>query len=157
MFFCSLLCFFVVRVLGWGQSLDDKVTGWFAWGSDKTTLPINLGNSYFPLFFDTVIQCEITRHLSWDIVKSRSGKNVYFPANWAKFPSSRADFPLVCGMVSLMYLFIYFFPPNHKISWQGASCFACFFPGLVKSSPWVWIWKYCYLKDFWFLYFYVQY
>ena len=31
---------------------------------------------------------------------------------------------LQCGMFSLLYFF--FSPPNHKISWQGASRFACF-------------------------------
>ena len=32
---------------------------------------------------------------------------------------------LQCEMVSLMYFF-YFFPLNHKISWQGASCLPIF-------------------------------
>ena len=52
-------------------------------------------------------------------------KNAYFPASWAKFPSSSADFPPVWD--GFPYVFLYFFPPNHKISWQGTSCFACFF------------------------------
>ena len=36
-------------------------------------------------------------------------KNAYFPESWAKFPSSRADFPPVWD--GLPYLFLYLFPP----------------------------------------------
>ena len=60
----------------------------------------------------------------------RLGKNVYFPASWAKFPSSRVDFPPVWD--GFPYVFLYFFPPNHKISRQGASHFACFFHACVS-------------------------
>ena len=56
---------------------------------------------------------------------NRPGKNVHFPASWAKFPSRGADFPPVWD--GFPYVFLYFFPPNHKISRQGASRFAYFF------------------------------
>ena len=36
----------------------------------------------------------------------RPGKTVYFPASWAKFLSSRADFPMWDGFP---YVFLYFF------------------------------------------------
>ena len=55
----------------------------------------------------------------------RPGKNVCFPASWAKFPSSRVNFPP--AWEGFPYVFLYFFPPNHKISQQGASHFDCFF------------------------------
>ena len=43
------------------------------------------------------------------------------------FPACKLDkISLQCEKVSLMY-FLNIFPPNHKISLQGASCFACFF------------------------------
>ena len=78
----------------------------------------------------------------------RPGKNVFFPASWAKFPSSRADFPPVWD--GFPYVFLYFFPPNHKISRQGASRFAYFFQACPPSpqdlrpclpvAPWDWMW-----------------
>ena len=37
---------------------------------------------------------------------SRPGKNVYFRASWAKFPSSRVDFPPVWD--DFPYVFLYF-------------------------------------------------
>ena len=55
-------------------------------------------------------------------------KNVYFPSSWAKFPSSMAGFRPVWDGFS--YVYLYFFPPNHKTSWQGACLFVIFFPGL---------------------------
>ena len=43
-------------------------------------------------------------------IVARPGKNVYFPASWAKFPSSRADFAPVQD--SFHYVFLDFFPPQ---------------------------------------------
>ena len=48
----------------------------------------------------------------------RPGKNIYFSAIWAKFPSRMADFP---------YVFLYYFPQNHNISREGASLLPGFF------------------------------
>ena len=61
-------------------------------------------------------------HLCWkNLLKSglicRPGK-IFISLQQFRFPSRVGWFP-VC--ISL------FFPPNHKISWQGASRFACFF------------------------------
>ena len=69
------------------------------------------------------------------ISPSRPGKNIYFPAIWARFPSRMADFP---------HVFLYFFlkitkslsksqnfPQNHKISWQWDSPL----PGVFYLSP----------------------
>ena len=66
----------------------------------------------------------------------RPGKNVYFPSSWARFPSSRADFPQVWD--GFPYVYLYFFPPNLKISWQGTSHFAPFFHAWLfrtENSP----------------------
>ena len=52
-------------------------------------------------------------------------KYFYFPASWAIFPSSIADFP---------HVFLYFFPRNHKISQEGASLFSVFFFSVVLNS-----------------------
>ena len=41
---------------------------------------------------------------------------------------------LQCGIVSL--IFLYFFPLNHKISWQGASRFAYFFQAWGSRRWW---------------------
>ena len=46
-------------------------------------------------------------------------KNYFFLAIWAKFPSRMADFP---------YVFLYFFPQNYSISWDGTSFFQVFLP-----------------------------
>ena len=53
----------------------------------------------------------------------RPEKNIHFPASWAKVSFSRVDFPPVWK--GFPYVYLYFFPPNHKISLQGASCVAC--------------------------------
>ena len=62
---------------------------------------------------------------------NRPGKK--FPASSAKFPSSRVDFPPVWE--GFPYVFLNFFPPNHKIFLQGASHFACFFSRPAHEHP----------------------
>ena len=79
-----------------------------------------------------ISNCLITLKINYQDM-GRPGKNVYFPASWAKFPSSRVDFPPVWD--GFPYVFLYFFPPNHKISRQGASRFAYFF------QAWIWAGK----------------
>ena len=70
--------------------------------------------------------CYLTVRLWFDFFFSTGlEKNLYFPASCAKFPSSRVDFPPVWE--GFPYVFIIFFPPNHKISLQGGSHFTCFF------------------------------
>ena len=49
----------------------------------------------------------------------------FFPCKLGKISLQRVDFPPVWD--GFPYVFLYFFPPNHKISRQGASRFAYFF------------------------------
>ena len=69
---------------------------------------------------------------SMQVITIQAWRKWLFPCKWAKFPSSRADFHPVWD--GFPYVFLYFLPPNHKISWQGASCFACFFQALLSME-----------------------
>ena len=71
------------------------------------------------------------------VLNNQAWKKYLFPYKLGKislqqgrFPSSVEGFPL---RISL-----FFSPPNHKISLQGASRFVCFFPGLVLMSV-IWL------------------
>ena len=111
-------------------------------GGTTSELLCNKPPCYVPNGHSTVgLRCNLM-HECCPCLFSRPGKNVYFPASWAKFPSSRANFPPVWD--SFRYVFIYFFPPNHKISWRSfplccawvfcCCCCFCFFVLFVCFS-----------------------
>ena len=58
-------------------------------------------------------------------------KNVYFLASWAKFPSSRVDFPPVCE--GFPYVFLYFSPSRSQNFSARSFPFCLFFPGLIVT------------------------
>ena len=59
-----------------------------------------------------------------DLTSARPGKNVYFPASWPKFPSSRADFPLCISL---------FFPSKSQNFPARSFLFCLLFPGLPSA------------------------
>ena len=63
---------------------------------------------------------------------NRLGKKINFPASWAKFPPSRVDIPPLWG--GFLYVFLYFFPPNHKFPGQELCILPVFSrPGINKT------------------------
>ena len=104
-------------------------------------------SGYLYAFSSRTSQGRVRRSFQYccDFGKSLSGLKMFSSLQAGqKFPPA-GQLSLQCGMVSLMYFFI--FPPNHKISRQRASRFAYFFPCLViikklsltSNPPWFFI------------------
>ena len=126
------VCLFVCLLSFQYSRLEGLSGPWNFW----LTFPPSLNQAYQLENVEALIWIKSKQNSSYQIMFeglwlkfyktfTRPWKNVYFPASWAKFPSSRADFPPV--WVGFPYVFLYFFLPNHNISRQGASHFACFF------------------------------